>query len=104
MDQLKSQSVACNIVGAEKLLADAGGPVTLCELIKYAASTAAPGIPFTVEIRSKSTHTLIAKVGMPDGRVLPELNMTISDRPMDRSSIERFASAIASQAAEASRS
>ena len=104
MDQLKAQPVACNIVGAEKLLAHAGGPATLCELINSAASSAVPRTPFSVEIQSMSTHTLVAKISLPDGRVLPDLNITVSDRPMDRSSIERFAKAIVDHVGEASRS
>ncbi|MCL6699444.1 hypothetical protein LZ496_11705 [Sphingomonas sp. NSE70-1] len=103
MNQSKSRAVTCSVVGAEKLLADAGGPASLCELVKIAAAAAAPGVPFAVEIRSPSAHTLAARISLPDGRVLPDLNITINDRVMDRGSIERFASAIASRVEETSR-
>ena len=104
MSQSKSPSVACKVVGADKLLADAGGAMNLCEQIQSAAAAAAPGVPFAVEIQSPAAHTLAARISLPNGRVLPDLNITIIDRPLDRSSIERFANAIASQVAEASRS
>lgn len=104
MDPSKDELVSCKVVGVEKMLAEAGGSANLCERVRSEAAVSAPGIRFAVEIRAPSTDTLAAKILLSDGRVLPDLKITMNDRKLDRVSVGRFASAIVTQAAEASRS
>lgn len=101
MTNSTSGAVSCHVSGAEKALAQAGGPTALCELIEGAAKAKAPGISFRVEVRAVSTYLLAAKIQFPDGRVLPELKMAVSDRHIDKGSVERFATAISEAAAAA---
>lgn len=96
-----SKAVVCRVSGADKALADAGGPALLCELIERAAK--AQGTSFHVDVRAPSVYSLAAKVRVPDGRVLPELKLLSNDRRIDRASVERFATAISTAASEASR-
>ena len=91
--------VKCRVDGADKTLAEAGGPQALCEAIEAAASAKAPGASFSVEIRALSSYSLAAKIRLADGRDLPEQRMAVNDRRIDRGSIERFAAAIADQVA-----
>ena len=101
MTNSKSGAVSCHVSGAEKALARAGGSTALCELIESAAKAKAPGVSFSVEVRAVTTYLLAAKIRFPDGRVLPELKMSVSDRYIDRGSIERFATSISEAAAVA---
>ena len=95
--------IKCRVTGAEKALAEAGGPDALCELITRAAKAQAPGLSFEVEVRALSTHSLSAKIRLPDGRVRPDLNISVSDRRIDRGSLESFATAIVQAAVGAGR-
>lgn len=103
MTESANSPVGCQVSGADKALAEAGGPRVLCDLIKRAAKVQAPGVPFDVEVHAPSTYSLSAKVRFPDGRVLPELKMAVSDRRIDRGSIERFATAVLDSVVKARR-
>ena len=103
MTESTGKPVSCRVSGADKALAEAGGPSTLCELIERAAKTQAPGASFDVNVRAPTVYSLAAEIRLADGRVLPELKMAVSDRRIDRGSVERYAAAIADAAAKASR-
>ena len=103
MTRSTSEPVTCRVSGADKALADAGGPDALCEMIERAAKARAPGVAFAVEVRAPTIYSLAASIRMADGRSLPELQLSISDRRFDCGSVERFAAAIADEAAKASR-
>lgn len=85
----------CQVVDAAKLPAEVGGAAALCDAIKRAATASAPGVGFSVEVRVLSSRSLAAVVKTADGRSLPEQRMAVSDRTLGRSSIGRFADAIA---------
>ena len=90
---------ACRVVGGEKLPADSGGADALCNAILEAATKLAPGVGYDVEITVLPMDRLSAKVTMADGRKLPEQGFAQMDKPLSRSSFERFASAIAGEMA-----
>ncbi|MEO6360741.1 MAG: hypothetical protein ABIO43_09220 [Sphingomicrobium sp.] len=92
----------CRISGAEKLPHDIGGARVLCEVISKAARTLALHVSFTVDVRVLSPSMLAAVVTLTDGRRLPEQKMVVSDGALQRRSVERFADAIALQAARTS--
>ena len=93
----------CRVVGGEKLPADSGGAEALCAAIERSAAARAPGVAYSVEIRVRSASGLSATL-IADGRKLPEQSLRISDRPLTKGSLERFAEALAEQlAASASR-
>lgn len=91
----------CRLSGAEKLIASIGGPEIVCEAIEAAAREHAPHVPFDVEVRMVSPSMMEAIVTLKNGRKLPEQKISISDSVLNRRSIERFAEAIARQAAGA---
>ena len=85
----------CRVIGAEMLPADVGGSQSLCDAIEAAAASRAPGAEFTVEVEVVSPSSLSANVRLGDGTLLPKQKLSVSDRQLNRSSIGRFASAIA---------
>jgi hypothetical protein len=102
--QADMKAADCRIVSGAKLPAESGGERQLCAAIDAAAREVAPGTPFTVEVRVLSASSLAAIVTLQDGRKLPEQKLAVSDRKLNRESIERFAAAIAKAAADAGRS
>jgi hypothetical protein len=87
----------CEVVGAELLPAEAGGADAICAAIRAAAESQAPGVSFSVEVRVQSASSLAATVRLADGRTLAEQKMAVSDRQLNRGSIDRFAAAIAAE-------
>jgi hypothetical protein len=85
----------CRVIGGEKLPADVGGSQSLCDAIEAAAASRAPGAEFTAEIEVVSPSSLSANVRLGNGTLLPKQELSVSDRQLNRSSIGRFASAIA---------
>ena len=84
----------CQVIGGDKLPTETGGVRQVCAAIATAAEAQAPGTDYSVQVRVLSDHILAAQVRMADGRMLPEQKMAISDRSLDRRSIDRFAMAI----------
>lgn len=101
MSQSIERADRCRVVGGDKLPAETGGPAALCAAIKQAAQERAPGTDFSVTVQVLSNYSLSAIVQLDDGRQLPEQKMAISDRGLNRSSVEFFASAIAAEIARA---
>lgn len=99
MARSTAESPTCSVSGADKLPAGIGGDA-ICAAIRAAAHEAAPGTAFSVEVRVVSPSSLAARIGLRDGRTLPEQRMAVSDRQLDVGSIERFATTIARAAAE----
>jgi len=95
MTQSTDRSDHCRVIGGAKLPAEIGGEQQICAAIEAAAKTRAPGIDYSVELRVLSDHMLAARVRMADGSWLPEQKMAVSDRKLNRRSIDRFAMAIA---------
>src|SRR5215213_6953918 len=92
----------CHIVGAEKLPREIGGGAAVCSAIQRAISAQAPGLKYTVHVEVLSQSSVKATVDM-DGRRLPEQRISVVDRDLNTRSIERFANALASEAAKAAR-
>ena len=85
----------CRVSGEELLPAEVGGSQALCAAIESAADSRAPGVEFTVKIQVRSASSLVADVKLVNGTSLPTQKLTVSDRQLNKSSIDRFASAIA---------
>jgi hypothetical protein len=92
---------ACVVTGGDKLPPEAGGIGGLCNAIMAAIARQPADLPATVDVRVLSASSLSARVTLADGRVLPEQRMAVNDRQLNRSSIERFAGAIAAEIARA---
>ena len=101
MTHSPSRPAHCRVFGGEKLPAEIGGPQALCATIEAAVRQRLPSTSFAVEVRVLSDSSLAATVKLRNGRTLPEQRMAVSDRKLNRGSVLRFASAIASQIAEA---
>lgn len=95
MTQSTARSEHCQVVGGDKLPAETGGPRQICAAIEAAVASRAPREGYSIELRVLSDHMLAARVRMADGRWLPEQKMAVSDRKLNRRSIDRFAIAIA---------
>ena len=91
------QGAGCRVVGAGQLPAETGGADAICAAIRSAAQQQAPGVSFSVEVRVLSASSLAAAVSLADGRTLPEQKFAVSDRLLNRGSIDRFAAAIAAE-------
>lgn len=98
---MPSEQGTCRIIGGAKLPAETGGQAALCAAIAAAASKQAPGVAFTTELRVLSASSLVATIRMKDGRTLPEQKLAVSDRKLNRASIDRFATALATLIATA---
>lgn len=94
----------CQLVGDRKLPADAGSGDEICAVIERVAATLAPSASYSVEVRVLSPSSMAATVRLATGQTLPEQKMAISDRKLNRGSIQRFARAIGTQIAQASQS
>ena len=94
-------AVHCEVIGADKLPAEAGGSDALCAAIVEAAAAQGVGSNAHVAIRVLSPSGVAAVATTADGKALPEQRMASSDRPLTQGAFERFAIAIAAQLAGA---
>lgn len=90
----------CAVINGEKLPVEAGGSAGICTAISEAlqASGGAESVKVRVEVKS-STH-LVAHIER-GGVQLPAQNLAISDSKLRKSSVERFARAIAQAVVQA---
>jgi hypothetical protein len=95
------QPIDCRVLNGNKLPASSGGAEALCAAIAKAAADQAPAGRFSVEVRVLGAAALAATVTTADGRRLPEQRFAVSDRNLTQSSFERFARALAEEAARA---
>ncbi len=84
----------CVVVNGEKLPPETGGPAELCAAIKAALDAQGGDRAVQVEIRVKSNSWIVAHIER-DGMALSDQNLAIADGKLKKSSIERFARAIA---------
>ena len=103
MNSPSPQQVDCRVVGGDKLPPEAGGPDALCAAVMRAAAEAKPAGRFSVEVRVLSASSLAATLKTADGTVLPEQRFAISDRRLTKGSVDRFAKALVSAVAAASK-
>jgi hypothetical protein len=95
------QPIDCRVVNGGKLPAESGGTEALCAAIARAAAEQPSAGRFSVEVRVLGTARLAATVTTADGKRLPEQRFAVSDRDLTKSSFERFARALAEEAAKA---
>ena len=101
MTQPISKPEKCRIIDGDKLPAELDGPAMLCAAIDSAIGKKTAGAIYNVEVRVLSASSLAAIVHLGDGRILPEQKMAVSDRLLNKGSVDRFADAIASEVAAA---
>jgi hypothetical protein len=93
---------SCQVTAGEKLPAASGGADAICAAIQRAAAAKAPDVRYSAEIRVLSSSMLAANL-VADGRKLPEQKFAVMDHEISASTIERFAEAVATALAEASK-
>ena len=86
----------CQVLDGEKLPAQSGGAAALCAAIERAVASSASDVAFTVQVTVGSLSMLSADVTLSDGRKLPSLRMAEMDRPISKSTFDRFGAAVAS--------
>jgi len=91
--------VRCRVTGGERLPAESGGSAALCAAIENAMATRLPGMDCNADIAVMSPTRLACRLTV-EGRELPEQQQSSVDRPLMRSTFERFAKGLAEQAAE----
>ena len=92
----------CQVVNAGKLPPASGGAKALCAAIRREMDKRAPGLAYHATVTVLSPARLGATVHVP-GRPAIEQNVSSMDRPLARSSFDRFAKAIAEEVAGARR-
>ena len=95
MGQPTARLPHCAVSGADKLPSAVGGEDAICSAIRAALQDQPDGAGVAVEVKVLSASSLAARIRLRDGRTLPEQRMAVSDRQLNRGSIERFAAAIA---------
>ncbi len=88
----------CQVSGAQKLPAEAGGADALCAAVGQALAKVSPK-PQTVELSVLSPFMISATVVMADGRRLPAVKVGSADRPLGARAIRMLADGIAAQVA-----
>ena len=100
MNEAVSGGARCTVTGGTKLLAETGGAEAMCQAIRDALAKSAPEASVSVNVRVLTSSMLAATLVVED-RVLPDQKFAVMDRKLDRGSIERFASSIATKVAKA---
>jgi hypothetical protein len=88
----------CHVVGGSRLPADTGGADALCAAVEQALQAAQPK-PAAVEVNVVSPYLLSATVMLADGRKLPAIKVSSSDRQLGARAVQMLADSIAAQAA-----
>lgn len=101
MNASSKSLVECRVVGGEKLPADSGGSDAFCAAINRAAAAQAPDLRFKVDVQVRGPSMLIATLTMANGAILPEQIFSISDRGLDKGSLERFANGLVGEVTRA---
>lgn len=102
-DSHQGAQASCRVISGHKFVTAAGGAAAICEAIEKAFAARVPNMSYTAEVRVLSKSAVAADV-VVNGRKLPEQNMSVSDRDLSASSIERFARSLAEETAKASKS
>ena len=92
----------CHLIGGEKLPA-AIGASAICDVIEKAIAVQAPGMNYTAEVKILS-HSAMKATVRSNGRQLADQQLSVMDRQLNASSIERFARALAEEVAKAAKS
>lgn len=100
MNSEPAATVHCVVEGGEKLPPDTGGATAVCAVIANELKTQTGGVAVQVRVEVKSGSWLVARITR-DGVDLPDQNMAVSDGRLRKSSIDRFARAIAQAVAAA---
>lgn len=90
----------CRVVGADKLPASSGGAEAICAAVERAVAAQAPRLRYAAELRVLSRSAMAADVEA-NGRKLPELKLSVSDRELNPLAIGHFAESIAAALAQA---
>jgi hypothetical protein len=93
----------CQVLGGEKLPASTGGASGICDAIEEAIAAEAPNVNYRAEVRILSHSAMKATVHV-NGRQVADQQLSVMDRKLNASSIERFAKALAVEVAKASKS
>ena len=102
MNSASTTQLGCTVSGGELLPPEIGGADALCDAVRAAAQEAgAPTAGAKVEIRVMSAFGAAATVTAPDGRAFPAIEVSSSDRPLNRGSIGMLAREIAQRLAPA---
>ena len=92
----------CQVVNAGKLPASSGGAKALCAAMTREIAKQAPGLVYHATVTVVSPSRLSASVHAK-GRTLTEQRFSSMDRPLAKSSFDRFAKAVAAEVAASAR-
>jgi len=92
----------CQVLGGEKLPATSGGAIGICDAIEKAIAAESPHLNYRAEVRILS-HSAMKATVHASGRQVADQQMSVMDRKLNPSSIERFAKALAVEVAKATK-
>jgi hypothetical protein len=92
----------CRVSGGDKLPAQAGGADAICAAIERAVAAGAPNVRYSADVRVLSRSALAAELTV-NGRKLPELRFSVSDRELNPVAFGHFAESVATALAQAGR-
>lgn len=92
----------CQVVNAGKLPASSGGAKALCAALTREIGKQAPGLTYHATVTILSASRLSATVH-GKGRALAEQRFASMDRPLAKSSFDRFAKSVAAEVAASAR-
>ena len=84
----------CRVTGGEKLPPKAGGADAICAAVQRAVAARTPSLRYSAEIRVLSRTALAADLAA-NGRKLPELRFSVTDRELNPMAIGHFADSVA---------
>lgn len=90
-------ALTCTVSGGDKLSSETGGPEALCDAIRSAAGDKGHGA--SVAVRIVSPCAAAASVTLANGRTLPDVNVSVSDRKLNARAITMLAQGVARQLA-----
>jgi hypothetical protein len=101
MTPARSPALPCTVTNAARLPNALGGEDGLCEEFRRAAADRLPA-GSSVELRVVSDFHLTAVLTLAEGRTLPPVTASASDRQLSAKSIQLLADAIAAQVSQRS--
>jgi hypothetical protein len=89
----------CQVAGEMKLPAKTGGSSAICDAVEQAIAARAPKLHYSAKVQVLSKSALKATV-TSNGRTVAQQELSVMDRDLNATSIERFAKALAEQIAK----
>lgn len=89
------RDIECSVDPAAKLTSDSGNAAEVCAIILERIGVLPPGA--SIRVRAPSSSTIVGQVRLGSGQAMPEVEVGVSDRQLNKKSVEMLARAMADQ-------